>query len=299
MAPQQMTRVSMAQSKLTAFAPAKINLTLSLLGKRRDGYHELESLVVFADVGDRLAATPSDDWGLDVNGPFAPGLAGENPQDNLVICAARVVHEWARAKGADVSPLRFQLEKKLPVASGIGGGSADAAAAIKLCLQSAGLDTDDDLVSAAAALGADIPVCLMGQPAWMGGVGDKLSLAQTPTNIPMVLVNPGIGISTGEIFQRLNADPVTEQGVKRPDLSSFEGLIEYLESSGNDLEKPALELAPVIGIVLEAIASSDAAIARMSGSGATCFGIYQTQDEATIAAEILSASHPEWWVSSQ
>ncbi len=287
----------MVGSKLTAFAPAKINLTLRVLGKRPDGFHELESLVVFADIGDRVRAVRSSEWELSIDGPFASDLNAENLNDNLVLRAAKLTQKWASTKGVDIPPLRFELEKNLPIASGIGGGSSDAAAAIKLCLQAADLGIDDELLRAVVQLGADIPVCLKGEPTWMSGIGEDLTSAQVPNDLHLVLVNPGIAVSTAAVFGRLNAGPLVLEQESHPGFSSADQLIEFLKASSNDLQLPAMEIEPVIGNVLKEIAATGALIARMSGSGATCFGIYESAGVANDAAAQLSADHADWWVS--
>jgi 4-diphosphocytidyl-2-C-methyl-D-erythritol kinase len=280
------------------FAPAKVNLFLHVLGKRADGYHDLDSLVVFADVGDHLAAAPEKRWGLTVTGPYADQLRGGDPADNLVVRAARVTEEWAWGKDRDLSPLHFTLEKHLPVASGIGGGSADAGAAMRLCAHAAGLALDADLYARAAALGADVPVCLFGKPAWMSGLGEKIEPAALPGGFGLLLVNPGVEVATAEVFKRLGADPVARKAVPRQKFKSADALISFLAKMRNDLEAPAREIAPVIGEVLDNIEKTSPMLARMSGSGATCFGLYACQEDADAAAHAVREARHDWWISS-
>lgn len=278
------------------FAPAKVNLFLHVLGKRGDGYHELESLVVFADVGDHLTAAPADKMGLSLSGPFADALRGFDPEDNLVLRAAKVTEEWAWGENKDLPPLHFTLEKHLPVSSGIGSGSADAAAAMRLAAGAAGLTIDADLYARAATLGADVPVCLFGKPAWMSGLGEKLAPARVPEGLGIVLVNPGVEVSTAEVFKALGAGPATVQERNRPDLHSVEELAAFLKSTRNDLEAPAFAAAPVIRKVIDAIEETSPHIGRMSGSGATCFGLFASIGEAEAAALRLREAHHDWWV---
>ncbi len=286
----------MAQTELTAFAPAKINLFLHVLGKRSDGFHELESLVVFADIGDRLDARPKSAWGLDVVGPFAAQLVSLGEEDNLVLKAARLAEAWASSSGKPLGPLHFTLEKNLPLASGIGGGSADAAAALRLCAQAAGLVPDQDLFALSAALGADVPVCLFGKSAWVRGIGEAVEPASVPEGLSLVLANPRVGVSTAEVFARLDARPVAPQDTARPVFTALDELAEFLSSTTNDLEMPAREIAPTIGKVLDELAATRPLLSRMSGSGATCFGLYENKDAAEAAASALGANHPDWWV---
>jgi len=288
----------MAQTELRAFAPAKVNLFLHVLGKRADGYHDLDSLVVFADVGDHLTAVPADKWGLDLGGPYADGLRSGDLTDNLVLKAARAATDWANEKGQELPPLHFTLEKHLPVASGIGGGSSDAAAVLRICAEAAGLAIDDDLVARAAALGADVPVCLFGKPAWMSGLGEKIKPARVPEGLGLLLVNPGVEVSTAEVFKRLGAGAVIKKTLPRPTFQSTDELISFLVKTRNELEAPARQIAPVIGEVLVNIEKTSPLHARMSGSGATCFGLYARQEDADAAARTLRETHHDWWISS-
>jgi 4-diphosphocytidyl-2-C-methyl-D-erythritol kinase len=270
------------------FAPAKVNLHLHVVGRRPDSYHLLDSLVVFARVGDRLTVSPADDLSLSVTGPFAAGLAGE--ADNLVLRAARMLAARAglQTGGALV------LEKNLPVASGIGGGSADAAAALRLLARFWGLESSipDDLC---AGLGADVPVCLSGRPALMSGIGEALAPAPPLPELGIVLVNPGVAVSTPAVFGgRMGpfSDPVRFPTEGWGDAESFAAA---LRETRNDLEPPARALAPAIGDTLEALAGAPGCLlARMSGSGATCFGLFPSAEAARAAAGWIVRDG--WWV---
>lgn len=276
---------------LAAPARAKINLYLHVTGRRDDGYHQLESLVVFADAGDRLEAAPAQALTLEIVGPQAAGLdAGPG---NLVMRAAKALAD--RLGGEFGAMLR--LEKNLPVASGIGGGSADAAAAIKLLARLWGANPGQhDLSGMALELGADVPVCLYGQPAIMSGIGERIEAAEGVPDFPAVLVNPGVHASTPAVFKARTGDfskaaPIIESPAGR------DGWIAALVARGNDLEAPAKALAPAIAEVLAALsATAGCRLARMSGSGATCFGLYDDLAAAAAAAENIRMQWPGWWV---
>ncbi len=271
---------------LTEFAPAKVNLYLHVVGRRADGYHLLDSLAVFAGIGDRLTGEPDSGLSLTVTGPFAADLDAE--ADNLVLRAAR-----ALAAAVGVSPTgRILLEKNLPVASGIGGGSADAAAALRLLCRLWKIDPGSDrLAEVAASLGADVPVCLAPAPMRMSGIGEVLSPVPALPDLGIVLVNPGVAVSTQAVFRARTGD-FSASAVLPPDGA---GLVTALRDLRNDLQAPALALAPVIGDVLAALASDlSCLLARMSGSGATCFGLYETPDAARLAAAGLGRDG--WWV---
>lgn len=276
-------------------ARAKINLSLTVLGRRADGYHELESLVVFADVGDRLRAEPSGDISLALAGPFAASLAGET--DNLVLGAARSLRE---ALGVSAGA-RLTLEKNLPVASGIGGGSADAAAALRALTKLWRVDAEGATLAAIAlGLGADVPVCLEARPAFMRGIGDRVARVEVPARFSLVLVNPGVGVATASVFKKLQAPPLGEMPAAPalPAFDTLDGLIGWLRENGNDLEAPARKLVPEIDAVIAAIgAAPGCRLARMSGSGATCFGVFATDAEARTAAPGIARAHPGWWVA--
>ncbi len=274
------------------FAPAKLNLALHVVGRRADGYHLLDSLVAFAGAGDVLHAETGDGLTLAVTGPFGQGLAAE--PDNLVLRAAR-----ALAQAGSVSAgARLTLDKHLPVASGIGGGSADAAAALRLLARLWRLDLPRaDLDALALRLGADVPVCLHGQPTRMGGIGEVLASVPALPPCGVLLVNPGVAVSTPEVFRLRSGgfSPPLECPAAWPDAAALAG---WLASVRNDLEPPALALRPVIGDVLAALrALPGCLLARMSGSGATCFGLFASAAAAEAGAGAGAALLPEhgWW----
>jgi 4-diphosphocytidyl-2-C-methyl-D-erythritol kinase len=274
-------------------ARAKLNLSLRVLGRRADGYHELESLVVFAQLGDTLTVMPAGDLRLSLTGPFASQLAAEN--DNLVLRAAYAL----QAVSVGSQGAHLMLEKNLPIASGMGGGSADAAAALRALRALWNVEISDaELHSIALKLGADVPVCLQSRPAIMRGIGERIvPLAGLPS-FWMVLINPGVGISTADIFRRLDARTFTgEDGDATPTLGGLEELLAWLKDNPNDLQAPAISLAPVIGHVLQALQSAGSCrLARMSGAGATCFGLFAGEKDAANAAQRLSSDHPDWWI---
>jgi 4-diphosphocytidyl-2-C-methyl-D-erythritol kinase len=280
---------------LADVAPAKVNLTLHVLGRRGDGYHEIESLVAFADIGDRLTFVPSDTLALDVTGPTAEAAGAGG--DNLVLKAARALAE--RVDGLRLG--RFNLEKQLPVAAGLGGGSSDAAAALRLLARVNDLSLDDERVRAAArATGADVPVCLDPKARMMRGIGEILSDPFALPELPAVLVNPGVAVPTRDVFAALAAPPLTAPA-RAEDFFAINtdaaALVSILAARRNDLEIPAIKLQAVIAEVLEALqASSHCLLARMSGSGATCFALFGSAGAAQEVAQRLQADHPGWWV---
>jgi 4-diphosphocytidyl-2-C-methyl-D-erythritol kinase len=275
----------------TDFAPAKINLTLRVIGRRADGYHELESLVAFADVGDAVSFTPAASTSLVVGGPFG-GVCGK-AEDNLVLKAAA-------ALAARVPGLRggtFGLDKTLPVAAGIGGGSSDAAAALRLLARENGLALDDQrLMAAALAVGADVPVCVAAKACVMRGIGELLSAPLSLPRLPAVLVNPGVATATRDVFRAFagmhgDARPLGEVPQA--------GLVDFLAAHGNDLTAAAIACVPPIGDVLDTLgALKDVRLARMSGSGSTCFAVFDTAAAASAAAEALTIARPDWWVAA-
>jgi 4-diphosphocytidyl-2-C-methyl-D-erythritol kinase len=282
-------------------ARAKVNLTLRVNGRRGDGYHDLESVVAFCDCADRLTLTPGPELSLTMTGPLA-SACGET-SDNLVLKATRLLGE--RVAGLKVGS--FALEKILPVAAGIGGGSADAAAALRLLarLNDLGLD-DERLRKVALATGADVPVCLASRACDMTGVGETL-MWLSPPKMPCVLVNPCVPVATKDVFAALGlrhgqllvgATDVMMQGSSWPeDGGSLEEWVEALASGSNDLEAPATKIQPVIGVIISALnATNGAWLARMSGSGATCFALYENTADAKRAADKILREHPEWWV---
>jgi 4-diphosphocytidyl-2-C-methyl-D-erythritol kinase len=279
---------------------AKVNLTLRVVGRRVDGYHDLESVVAFADCADRLSLTPGSTLDLSTTGPLARDC-GETA-DNLVFKAAQLLGE----RVPDLRLGAFTLDKVLPVAAGIGGGSADAAAALRLLAQANGLALDDArLVEAAKLTGADVPVCLASRACVMTGVGETLLPLSLP-KLPCVMVNPCIPVATKDVFEALGlrhgellvgATDVMRAAVWPEAGASVEDWVEALSSVSNDLEAPATRIQPVIGEVLSALSATNGAwLARMSGSGATCFAIFENTAEAQRAAQKIKLDHPGWWV---
>jgi 4-diphosphocytidyl-2-C-methyl-D-erythritol kinase len=280
---------------LLEHAPAKVNLTLKVLGRRADGYHDLVSLVVFAALADRLTFVPDGRLRLGLSGPNAQAChAGDN---NLVLKAA-----GALAVHIDTLRLgRFALVKHLPVAAGIGGGSADAAAALRLLARANGLPADDArLFAAARATGADVPVCLDPRPRMMRGIGDELSACLELPPLPAVLVNPGVAVPTKDVFAALRLSVGEQAGpaVSETELPRQpEALIEYVADHGNDLEPAAISLQPIIADVLALLREQRSCrLARMSGSGATCFGVFGSRNAALAAARGIKTKQPHWWV---
>jgi len=270
----------------TEFAPAKINLALHVAGRRGDGYHLLDSLVVFADVGDRITVKAADALSLTVTGPMAAGLTAGD--DNLVLRAARA---FGAAPGAAIT-----LEKHLPVAAGIGGGSSDAAATLRALARL--WQRPLPAPTAVLALGADVPVCLAGRPARMTGIGAGL----VPVMLPaawLVLVNPGVQLSTGAVFAGLKRHGHPAMPRDLPQFQGVADLAAFLRLARNDLEAPAIRLAPAIAQCKATLAAmSGCLLARMSGSGATCFGLFADPLTAHAAAHALQAAQPGWWVAA-
>jgi 4-diphosphocytidyl-2-C-methyl-D-erythritol kinase len=290
------TTATVPKSEST-LAPAKINLTLRIFGRRVDGFHELESLVAFAPFGDRLTLWPDGSLDLKVSGPMA---AGAGPlADNLVLRATRALAE--RIEGLTLG--RFVLFKQLPSGAGLGGGSADAAAALRLIANANGLGLDDGRIhQAARATGADIPVCLDPRPRVMRGIGEILSAPMVLPKLGILIVHPGLALPTGPVFKSLGLAP-GEQYAKAPSSSppseaaNRDALLAWLTSERNDLEKAAISIVPEIADVLSAIAGlAGCRLARMSGSGSACFGLFDSARAATAAAKRLAAARPSWWV---
>lgn len=278
-------------ARFTEFAAAKINLSLRVPGKRPDGYHQLESLVCFADVGDQLTVEAADGLSLAIIGPFSGDLISD--PDNLILRAARL---FAGATGL-APDWKFSLTKNLPLASGIGGGSADAAAALRGLVRLTGRQPVD-LNALALELGADVPVCLKSAPCLMSGIGEILSDTLPLPPLAALLINPGVAVPTGPVFQRLNAPLLGDEPTlsEPPLFKTRKELIEWVRSQGNDLQAPARVLQPAIGDVLEALGSiPQCEMAAMSGSGATCFGLFASWEEAQAVAVSLSGKHPDWW----
>jgi len=279
----------------TALAPAKVNLFLHVGSVQENGRHPLDSLVVFAgpEAADRVSAEPSDQLSLKISGPRAAGL--EATDDNLVMQAARALCAAAgQARGAALT-----LDKHLPVAAGIGGGSADAGAALRLLQKLWALDPD--LVRRVAVpLGGDVPVALEGRAALMQGEGERVRVQTGLPALPAVLVNPGLDCPTGPVFRAFDAAGGGQEFVALEALPPFQNvsdLINWLQEQGNDLQAPAIELVPEIAIVLDTLVQLEGArLARMSGSGATCFALFESREAAEAAATVLAAARPGWWV---
>jgi 4-diphosphocytidyl-2-C-methyl-D-erythritol kinase len=282
-------------------ARAKVNLTLRVSGRRVDGYHDLESVVAFCDCADRLTLRSATELDLIAKGPRAPECGETN--DNLVLKAAQLLGE----RVPDLRLGEFTLDKVLPVAAGIGGGSADAAAALRLLARANKLELDDPrLIEVARLTGADVPVCLASRACVMTGVGETL-LPLTLPKMPCVLVNPCIPVATADVFKALGlrhgellvgaTDVILHDPVWPEAGASIDAWIKTLAGIGNDLEKPAMRIQPAIGEVLAALRDTDGArLARMSGSGATCFAIFSDDAEAQRAAQKIQLEHPQWWV---
>ena len=314
-------------------APAKINLALHVLGRRADGYHDLDSIVAFADVGDELTFAPARDFGLTAEGPFAAALPG--PADNIIAKAHQAVVKIAKSRGKSLPPVAVHLVKNLPVASGIGGGSANAAAAMRGFLNIAGIEEfDDEIMAAALKLGADVPVCLIGKACRMQGVGEHITPLPNFSPLHAILVNPLVAVPTPAVFHQLGLEP--GQGFGQP-------IADPADPScwRNDLAAPAVALAPVIADVLNALhfphpsprsgeggerqraggagapgedphpsraensarhlphalrgEGKAALFGGMSGSGATCFGVTPDEAAAHEAVAALRHLHREWW----
>lgn len=277
--------------RLLERAPAKVNLTLQVLGRRPDGYHEIVSLVAFADVADELAYDADGPLDLVVQGPYA-AACGE-PSDNLVLEAAR---RFGEATGQTVRG-GFALTKALPAAAGLGGGSADAAAALRLLARADGIGRDDlRLQVAARQVGADVPVCLDPQPRIMQGLGEILSAPLTLPPLDAVLANPGVAVPTRDVFAALGAGPGRAAVPPSPPPRERGALVEFLMRGRNDLEAPAIRIQPVIADALARLRDTGARLVRMSGSGATCFAIYDSAGDAETAARAVASAQPSWWV---
>lgn len=269
------------------FAAAKVNLALHVTGRRPDGYHLLDSLVVFVDVGDRVTVAPADALSLTVTGPRAAGVPVGD--DNLVLRAARAL---APGRGAAIT-----LEKHLPAASGIGGGSADAAAALRALARLWDLPVPDRV--GLMRLGADVPVCAASRPMRMSGLGEILAPVSALPDFHLVLANPGVAVSTPAVFRALASPDNAPMPDRLPDCATAEELALWLRMMRNDLEAPAIALCPEIRATLAALSELPGCLlARMSGSGATCFGLFAGPAAARAGAQALSIAHPDWWVEA-
>ena len=265
------------------FAPAKINLALHVLGRRADGYHDLDSIVAFADVGDWLGFTPAESFSVTAEGPFAAMLPGA--EDNIIFKAWNVVSGIVAERGAVLPPVAVHLAKNLPVASGIGGGSSNAAAAMRGFLKLAGIDSlDEDIMAAALRIGADVPVCLTGKPCRMQGVGERITPLTHFEPRHALLVNPMVEVSTPQVFRQLGLEK--GQGFNAPITDETDA-----QSWRNDLAAPAIAIAPVIGEVIASLERLPGVTrAFMSGSGATCVALYDGEN-ASLDLD------PRWWTA--
>ena len=289
-------------SELHEPAPAKLNLYLRVVGRRADGYHLLDSLVAFTALGDELTVAPADELSLTIDGPFAASLGDSLQPDtgrNLVIRAAQRLRDTSgRRDGASI-----RLRKNLPVAAGIGGGSADAAAALRVLRALWALSlTDGELAAIGAALGADVPACILSRPALMRGIGDRLVRLGTLPSASVVLANPGQALETRSVFAA-RIGPYSSPAPLGPNDLAQAGtvrqLARMLEPLGNDLAEPAVRAVPAIADVLARLAAAPGCLlSRMSGSGPTCFGLFEDAGLAHRAAAAIGAEQPSWWVAA-
>lgn len=279
-------------------APAKINLALHITGRRADGYHLIESFVVFAELGDHVTVHPADRDAFSLEGPEAAALSAEAASSNLVVRARDALRDAARQSGLELPPVDIRLDKRLPVASGIGGGSADAAATLKALCALWGYDPGQQTLSRIAlALGADVPMCLQGRPLIARGIGEALVPVDLGFALDLVIVNPRIGVSTPKVFAALESRD-------NPPLPDPEGVgdrnrfLEWLAGTRNDLQPPARSMVAEIDQCLSALQLAGAQFARMSGSGASCFGVFASAKAAQMAAENLRIDRPEWFIAA-
>ena len=279
-------------------ASAKVNLFLHVGERRSDGFHPLQSLAVFTEAGDVLRAEAAPVLSLAIDGPFAAGLRAEG--DNLVLRAAEALQSWALA--AEAGPpvgAALTLTKNLPVASGIGGGSADAAAALRALKRLWRLEVADAvLMEIAAGLGSDVPVCVPSQAAFMEGRGEILTRAPSLPRLAMLLVNPGVAVPTREVFAGLKSRSGAAMPLPQTGFADAASLLRFLQGTCNDLEAPAKVIQPVIGEVLAALAGlPEVLLARMSGSGATCFALFPEEASCRRGAEQLRRAQGGWWIA--
>ncbi|HEV7310456.1 4-(cytidine 5'-diphospho)-2-C-methyl-D-erythritol kinase [Ensifer sp.] len=294
-----MSEGAIAGFALTRAAPAKINLALHVVGQRADGHHLLESLVTFADRGDRIGLAPAAEDRFTVSGPFAAELPrdADAQGSNLVLKARDSLRAELQSRGlATAGPVHLHLEKNLPLASGIGGGSADAAATLHGLLELWGATIEAERLDAIALkLGADVPMCLRGRPLLARGIGEEITALRGFPALSMVLVNPLVAVSTPVVFRTLIDK--TNPPLELPPVPLTQGdWFHVLTTLRNDLQPPAETLQPVIATVRQTLAQAGAVLVRMSGSGATCFGLFANDDLALEAANRLSVARPEWYV---
>jgi 4-diphosphocytidyl-2-C-methyl-D-erythritol kinase len=282
---------------VSAFAPAKINLYLHVVGRRADGYHLLDSLIAFADIGDCVSAAPADSLSLTIGGPEAGAIAGLG-EDNLVLRGARLLAAAAGANRPRATPIgaAVHLDKRLPAASGIGGGSSDAAATLRALdrMWQGPLDSPA-LAALALKLGADTPACLAARPVWVGGIGERIEDARGLPPAGIVLANPRRRLATADVFAARRG-AFSADGRFDPMPRHAAGLAAVLSERRNDLTDAALSLLPEIAPVLERLARLPGALlARMSGSGATCFALFPDRDAALAAGPLIARAEPTWW----
>lgn len=286
-------------SAAESLARAKINLSLEIRGRRSDGYHLLDSLVAFASIADRLSIAPAERASFKVTGPFAGELGGEPPERNLVLRALRAVEA---AIGEALPPLAIHLDKQLPIASGLGGGSADAAAMLRLLDETLGLGLADRLAGIALGLGADVPMCVGSRPARVRGIGEIIEPVTDFPHCGIVLANPRRPVPTGPVFAQLGLAPGAAFGEDPPPLTQpldYAGLVGWLRARRNDLEPPAIVIEPAIAPVLAALAAGGAdRVVRMSGSGGTCFALLPDAASAADLAADLADRLPGAWIAS-
>lgn len=282
--------MSPAPEGRAVLAAAKINLALHVVGRRADGFHELDTIAVFADIGDRLAVAPADDLTLCVEGPFAAHAPAN--ESNLALMAARALAAAAHAEGGG----RLTLHKTIPAGAGFGGGSADAAAALRLLTRHWESDIGGErLADIAAEIGADVPMCLAGRALRARGRGERIAPIRDWPALPLVLAWPGAPVPTAAVFAALEKrenPPLPDIGRAR----TPEAVAEYLAGGRNDLEPAATAIAPIIGEALRRLRETNCLLARMSGSGSGCFGLYRSKGEAETAACAIAAAEPGWWV---
>jgi 4-diphosphocytidyl-2-C-methyl-D-erythritol kinase len=287
----------MDSSAFSLTAHAKVNLALHVTGQRDDGYHLIESLVAFTDFGDQISAELSDENSFEIYGPFANALYSDQ-SNNLIIKARDALVEFAKYYDLSTTPVSIRCEKNLPVASGLGGGSADAAAALNILIKLWALDiSDDDLEKIALSLGADVPMCLKSQPLVATGIGEDIKLVTPFPQSNIVLVNPMVEVSTPVVFKALQSKqnaPLSSNF----EINSFEQLICLIEQNRNDLQIPAMNHCCEISDCLEVLLQTKPACARMSGSGASCFALYENKTDAQKAEKMIAKNHPNWFVQS-
>ena len=283
--------------RLSRLAPAKVNLYLHVGRVQADGFHPISSLMAFADIGDKLSIAAADHLSFEVTGPFAQALEGESAADNLVVKAARALLQEVRGP---TPPVRLILDKVLPVAAGLGGGSSDAGAALKLMRDAMGLSVSDETLSQiAASLGADGAACFAAAPCVAEGRGERLSPPPLFPPLDAVLVNPGAACPTGAVYRAYDAAPSGDEHAPDlpPRLDDAQEAAAFLSYCRNDLEAPAIRMVPEVGAALDLLRGEpETLLARMSGSGATCFALCESDIEAEGLAERLRRFEPGWWI---